>query len=68
MEDRCKQCVFDGSGAVICSTMALRNALEELYGSIPIVRELYKPRECSLFEANEEECEEKICEDGRSEV
>lgn len=68
MENRCKRCVFDGSGAVICNAMALRNALEELYGNIPIVRELYKPRECSLFEAKEEEREEKICEDGRSEV
>lgn len=68
MEDRCKQCVFDGFGAIVCGTTALRNALEELYGSIPIVRELYKARECSHFEAKEEDCEEKICEDGRSQI
>lgn len=68
MEDRCKQCVFGGSGAIVCCTMALRNALEKLYGSIPIVRELYKARGCSYFEAKEEYCEEKICEDWRSQI
>lgn len=68
MENRCGRCVYNGSGAIVCSTVSLRNALEELYGTILVVKELYTPRECSMFEEAEEESEEKICESSRDKV
>ena len=54
MEDRCNDCVYNGSGAIVCSVMALRNALEELYRSTPVIKALYKPRNCRYFELKEE--------------
>lgn len=65
MEKRCEQCILNGTDTIICRVISLGNAFEELYGCIPVLRNLYKLRECPLFEAKED-YEEKICEDSRS--
>lgn len=50
MEDRCRKCILEGSNAIVCESIRLRNALEELYKSIPILRKFYTPCQCNFFE------------------